>query len=159
MRLTADTITDEQIIEATAFDPRVPESRRELILLRERALLGLGRGDDVTEDMRHTARARCAEILNGRVKAMTREEALETCRELVNAFHELGINVHPIIGLNPVGTDRSHVLKLTIAIVSDVDARLLARALTLASTIEQQERERERRKADLADHNNDEVKP
>jgi hypothetical protein len=67
--ITAATITDEQIIEATAFDPRVRETNVELIQLRARALRGQGRGDDVTEEMRQRARARCAEILNARGKA------------------------------------------------------------------------------------------
>jgi len=64
--ITADTITDNQIVEATAFDPRVRESNVELIQLRARALRGLGRGDDVTSEMAQAARARCAEILNAR---------------------------------------------------------------------------------------------
>jgi hypothetical protein len=64
--ITADTITDEQIVDATAFDPRTRESNVELIQLRARALTGIGRGLDVTPEMRKVARARCAEILNAR---------------------------------------------------------------------------------------------
>jgi hypothetical protein len=57
--ITADTITDEQIIEATAFDPRVRETNAQLIRLRAWAL---ERG----HVQRYAARARCAEILNAR---------------------------------------------------------------------------------------------
>jgi len=55
--LTADTITDEQVIEATAFDPRVRESNAQLIQLRARALTP-------GHVQRYAARARCAEIIN-----------------------------------------------------------------------------------------------
>lgn len=65
-KLTGETISDEEIIDATSFDPRVRENNVELILLRARALRGIGRGMDVTEDMARAARARCAEILNTR---------------------------------------------------------------------------------------------
>jgi hypothetical protein len=64
--LTARTITDAQIIDATAFDLRTSESNIELIQLRARALHGLGHGDDVSAEMRLAARARCAEIINAR---------------------------------------------------------------------------------------------
>lgn len=65
-RVTADSISDAQIVEVTAFDPRVRETGVELIQLRARALAGIGRGDDVTPEMHREARARCAEILNTR---------------------------------------------------------------------------------------------
>jgi hypothetical protein len=59
--LTVDTITDEQVIEATAFDPRVRETNAQLIRLRAWAL-------EPGHVQRYAARARCVEILNARFR-------------------------------------------------------------------------------------------